>query len=614
MYSEWCPNNGEPLFRLGLHSIFWCFGLALLISPLTLVAQPRESARVSGLIELYGTSGTVVYGDEDEFSANLLLESLKPQIRGIKMVPAREAKRPKDDLVIYVGSLDSNPLAAKAFKSLGYRVNWEKLTDGSFILKSVRKSGKTTVFVTGKDRLGTLYATYDLRNYYLREDMGRVLMNELNLVDRAQLKYRWFWNWDGRTHWNLARVDDRRPSDPDVAAPSTGAVDSYLREMKTLIDFMSEHKLNGLVLWGFLRASRGGVSSARELCTYAEQRGVRIIPGVGLTGNGGIFYEGEHPYNLDSWIASHPELRSVDQKGNYRDHTICPEKPDNRKWLAEGIRWLYQSARIGGISLEVGDSFVCYCDDCRSARQLMDSRDSDAFKDLARAVGFAVTEALKVDPKSWVTYRTHAGFDFESIQKAGGSSHDLQRPFPPDFIKVIDDSAIAQWDLEGMLSSNSWPSPFKSPSRHSVGLMDWASVPSNLGNQIFWKRIEEVTHHAYSSNLEGLVLPGELAPSAPNVELNYLTFSELVFNPAADLEEVFRFKISRLYGGEESARKLMTILNLLEDETGMLKANVDEALNLARKGLEQSDPNGKEAWSKFIRYLETLKQSPKRNS
>jgi hypothetical protein len=120
--------------------------------------------------------------------------------------------------------------------------------------------------------------------------------------------------------------------------------------------------------------------------------------------------------------------------------------------------------------------------------------------------------------------------------------------------------------------------------------------------------MEGVTHHTISSNLEGLVTYRELSPDNPAVELNHLIFSELAFNPAANLDEFFRIKLSRLYGGEEAARRLSKILQLLEDETGMLASNYDEALRLSKQAAELSDRNGKERWTRLIQYVEGLKK------
>src|SRR2546429_4253500 len=399
----------------------------------------EKSSQVMGLVELYGNSAIILYGEEDKYAADLLFAALQPNLRNVKLVPAKGQKLGKEDLVVYVGSFKSNPLARHAFKSLGYSLKWEAMTDGSFLLKTFRKSGKTTVFAAGKDRSGTLYAVNDLKNYYLRIETGRVLLNELNMVERAHLKYRWFWNWDNRTNWDLTDTDNSSTSEvSSYSVPNKylNSPEAYLRDMKRTIDFMSQHRLNGLILWGFLRDAHGGVAAAQELCKYADERAVRLLPGIGLTGHGGFFYEADNKFNLTTWTKAHPELRSVDLKGDFRDHTLCPEKPENRNWDRQGLQWLYENFKIGGLNLELGDFFVCYCPDCRKARQLMGGNDPDYYKDMTRIISFLAEEVHKLDPNSWISYSTHTGFDFESIQNPpywARSSLKVAAPFPPEF-------------------------------------------------------------------------------------------------------------------------------------------------------------------------------------
>ena len=569
---------------------------------------------VMGLVELYGTSAVILYGEEDKYSADVLLAALQPDIKELKLLPAKGLKPPKDDLVIYLGSFKSNPLAQQVFKSLNYSIKWEAMTDGSFFLKTFRKSGKTTVFACGKDRFGTLYAAHELKSYFT-VNMGRVLLNELNIVERAHLKYRWFRNWDHRTDWDLSDSDSNSSKEESrYSTPSKylNSPEAYLRDLKKTVDFMSEHRLNGLILWGFLRQSHGGIAVAQEICNYAEDRGVRILPGVGLGGYGGFFYEGEHPYNLDSWIKTHPELRAVDQNGDFRDHTLCPEKPENRNWYREGLHWLYQNFKIGGLSLEIGDFFVCYCKDCKKAREATGGKDPEYYKDMARAVSFMAEEARKLDPNSWISYSTYTGFDFDSIQNPpywARSSLKVNAPFPPEFTRLIPDTAICEWSLTEMFQKNLWPSPFRAPSAHNIGSLLWGNASLKTGSQLFFRRIQEITHHALSSNLEGLVVFGEESPERPNVELNYLTFAQFAFNPATDPEDFSRHVIARLYGGEEAGKKMLKILDLLENEQGMTLQNREKALKLARQAQEGAEREGKPRWVRFIQYLESLKIS-----
>lgn len=566
-------------------------------------APKKEAGRVMGLLELYGISASIIYGEEDEFAANLLLEFLKPHLTGIKTIPARGTKARNDDLVIYVGSFDKNSPGAKTFKSLGYSLNWDALTEGSFLLKTFRKEGKTTIFVTGKDWLGTLYATQDLKNYYLRIEMGRVLLNELNLAERAQLKYRWFRVLNRSANWQT--VDTDSSSGADSLKP-----DTYQGHFKSIVDYMSARRLNGLTLWGFPGGQEGSFVTAQELCTYALQRGVRILPRIGLTGSEGLFSEGSHAFNLDAWAKAHPELCAVNKDGSFRAGTLCPEKMENRQRYRDGLQWLFQNFRVGGVSLELEPFFVCYSEDCKKARQTMGGSDPEYSKDLARFAGFVSDEVRKLDPKAWVAYTTGTGFDVESIQtSAAGSMPPGERAaFPPEYIRRIPEFALAQWELVPMVKAGIWPSPFKASGKHGLGLLRWGAEPTSTVQEIYWKRMEEITHHTIASNLEGLVTDAQRLPDNPAADLNYLIFSELAFNPAANLDEFFRFKLSRLYGGEEASRRLSKILALLEDETGMLPANYDEALRLAKQSAELSDRNGKERWARLVQYVQSLKK------
>src|SRR5438093_1102560 len=136
-------------------------GALILLWVGTTFSQEKNNGQVMGLVELYGSSAIILYGEEDKYAAELLLAALQPNLRNVKVAPAKGQKLSKEDLVVYVGSFKSNPLAQHAFKSLGYSLKWEAMTDGSFLLKTFRKSGKTTIFATGKDRSGTLYAIND---------------------------------------------------------------------------------------------------------------------------------------------------------------------------------------------------------------------------------------------------------------------------------------------------------------------------------------------------------------------------------------------------------------------------------------------------------------------
>ncbi len=36
-------------------------------------------------------------------------------------------------------------------------------------------------------------------------------------------------------------------------------------------DFMADHKFNGLIIWGFLRDTHGGIKASKELCRFSDE-------------------------------------------------------------------------------------------------------------------------------------------------------------------------------------------------------------------------------------------------------------------------------------------------------------------------------------------------------
>ncbi len=68
-------SDGKTWFA-GLSENYWPL-LILFIGGPGVEAQKKDNARVMGLVELYGISASIIYGEEDEFAANLLLEILE---------------------------------------------------------------------------------------------------------------------------------------------------------------------------------------------------------------------------------------------------------------------------------------------------------------------------------------------------------------------------------------------------------------------------------------------------------------------------------------------------------------------------------------------------------
>ena len=93
-----------------------------------------------------------------------------------------------------------------------------------------------------------------------------------------------------------------------VMNPYTKPPDGFLADFKRVVDFMSRNRIAAIAIYGFLRDSHGGIAAAQELCRYANERGVRIMPGVAINAYGGVVWEMDHDFNLATWLRGHPEL------------------------------------------------------------------------------------------------------------------------------------------------------------------------------------------------------------------------------------------------------------------------------------------------------------------
>jgi hypothetical protein len=242
------------------------------------------------------------------------------------------------------------------------------LKPGGYLLRTSTGGGRPTVSLIGGDAAGVVYAVQEFLETGLREDATAV--RQLDVRRQAALTYRLFWTWDHSTNWYLEQLGLQ-----EVGASNayTKRPEGFVEDYRRLIDFMSRNRLNGLVIYGFLRDKHGGVESAKEVARYGAERGVRILPGVGINSYGGIYWEGNHRYNLQTWLRDNPHLRAdsdVNRRFPMNPYVdlACPSKPENLAYHVEAIRWLCEEFQIGGINFETGDYGVCDCADCRRRR------------------------------------------------------------------------------------------------------------------------------------------------------------------------------------------------------------------------------------------------------
>lgn len=217
-----------------------------------------------------------------------------------------------------------------------------------------------TVSVRGGDRAGVLYGARLVPELVARGETAHV-------HQRPALAHRLLWTWDHSTNWELVSIGRQESGAFNGYEKQPEAfVDGYRR----LVDFASAQRLDGVIVYGLLRDGHGGVAAAKDLCAYACERGVKLIAGIAANAYGGIYYEGNHPHNLSTWLDAHPELEArYDHMPGFHipDYGRVPfpagpltragdsGRVENLDWTLDGIEWLIETIEPGGVNVEFGD-------------------------------------------------------------------------------------------------------------------------------------------------------------------------------------------------------------------------------------------------------------------
>ncbi len=534
----------------------------------------------------------IVRGTVDDFAAERLAQGLTPP--GSAAITVREADGqplPQVACTVLVGSAESNPLLGKVAAELRLDIAPDRLTDQGYLARWVRHQGRDWLILAGGGRDGAIHAVVDLLNWRVQHDGRSLWLAPLDSRQIPRFRYRWFWNWDNRMDWG-------GPGEP-VTVMGGGTYrklpEAFLIDCKRCVDYMADHKFNGLVLWGFLRDAHGGVEAGKELCRYASRRGVRILPGVGTSGYAGYYYQGKNEFNADTWLTQHPELRAVEKNG--KPHAApCPSKQANQDWLDRGAQWLFHEFQVGGANLEMGDFFVCYCNDCKRARAAIQSDEPDYYKDMAISHMVTLKTMRRLAPDAWLSYATYTGYTASMATR------------PPKFLAMIPDDAICQWTLTGMAPR--WPVDMRPMARHNLGYLHWCNSSTHTEDDFYLEQVQAICRDAAGSGFEGLDTYGELSDERPNAELFYLAWEAFLWDPTMTVERFVDERLGRLYGGVQAARVVPEVARLVATRGRREQAdNLAKARQLVRAARPIASADGRLHWDRLDAYLDRQEES-----
>lgn len=455
---------------------------------------------------------------------------------------------------------------------LARQIPWVSLAEDAFILHSGEWRGWPLLLVAGGGRPGLIYAVNELGMRHLKEHDDTLEVPKLDVLHVPALPYRLFWTWDHSTNWYLEQVGIQEIGALNYySKPREGFLEDYRR----LVDFMSLHRINGVAIYGFLRDNHGGVEAAQELCRYATERGVRILPGVGINAYGGIYWEGDHPYNLTHWLRRHPELRAVFDKPpafhlpelpelwfpetHYTD-AACPSKPENARYHEEAIQWLAETFEIGGINFETGDYGVCTCPECR-ARRNADATWSHRDMALLYPRLFAAAQRARND--LWLVCEAY----WDNLL-------DLDRLAP---LAALPEDAIYQF----CINHSYWPKVKAQLTREHVARLPRPRniLRTHMGSQWNHERYElvadrfaEMMQLMVRSGMQGATIFGEVSAFSTVNEINYLAFARFGYSADLTWERFIAEDLAPLLGGVIEAERYLSLLRVPSERSALHRA------------------------------------------
>jgi hypothetical protein len=476
----------------------------------------------------------------------------------------------------------------------------QNVPPGTYLIEKATFKEQDILLALGQDLAGLLYALEDLSLRGVFSPEGLTYQDDPQLK-RPALAYRLLWTWDHSTNWNLSYEGQL---DWGCANAYLKPAEAFVDDYKRLIDWSSRHHLNGFILWGFLRDAHDGVGAAQEICRYARERGVRVLPGVGTSFYGGFYYQGDHVFSAEVWLRRHPEYAALDRTGKPTPR-LCPSEPANQTWLREGTHWLFETFDIDGVNLESGDFMVCYCNRCQALRHKMRGDDPDFFKEMCISLRPVIEEILTIRDDAWITYGTYTGFNPAPLPR------DMGQPDPavvqnlanmgspePILVRELPPQVITQWSLTAMLNQEptplldfleegqpasmlaapDWPKGLRPPGRRNIGMFHQGSQWYNRGDKhtrysLEIATIKEACLRSVEAGLEGLAITGEASPMYTPCELNYLALAHFSFQPADSLQAFAESSLAPLIGGPEFA---LSYVNFLAKREADLMTAADE--------------------------------------
>lgn len=344
------------------------------------------------------------------------------------------------------------------------------------------------------------------------------------------------WCWDNRMTW-----DNEPEKISSKMAVSTEPFkyhkkpESFLIGFKRQVDYFASIGITKVIIFGFLRDAHDGVRSAVELCKYASDKGVAIIPGVGLCSYGGFYFEGNHEFNLQSYLREHPERASVAIHCISRKEelpTLDPTLKANQEWWMRGMEWMLETFEIGGINFEMGDHLANTSKAAQQARDALAIRCQESLKDIVIATKSIIARGLEIIPNGLFINSTYNGY-----------GNMIGFPEMP-YVSKLPDNTVWQYTADATVNIAGFPDSLLGGVPHRIyNYLHWFNSSTNSNNRDYVPEIARTFPGFHKLNTEFVGGYGEIsAINNPLADRNYRAMIAWAQDASMDVE---KFEITR---------------------------------------------------------------------
>ncbi|NLV42605.1 MAG: hypothetical protein GXY15_15450 [Candidatus Hydrogenedentes bacterium] len=339
------------------------------------------------------------------------------------------------------------------------------------------------------------------------------------------------WCWDARMTWDdEPEAVSRKMAASEQAFPYGKRPESFLTGFKRLVDYAARIGVHAVIVWGFLRDAHGGVKAAKELAAYARDHGVAILPGVGLCAYGGYYYEGDHPFNLATYLRKHPERASTafeDGGGREVAPVLDPSLAENQAWWRDGLEWMLETFAIGGVNYEMGDFIVNPSESAVRARAGLGFETNGNLMDCVVATRGLLRHALAAKPDGLFINSTYRGY------------HRIASFPAMPYVDAVPPGTVWQYTLDEMVRKPGFPEEFAgAPEHRRYGYLHWFNTSTRTVDRDYAADIARVYPGAARLGFEFIGTYGELGINGnPAADRNYRAQTAWAQNPALALED-----------------------------------------------------------------------------